>query len=213
MRSFILRTTLACLFLVVGTVAFGGEFNRTLSIGDTAPKWSALPGVDDQQYSLASFSKSKTLVVVFTCNSCPYAVDVQGRLIALRAKYSTDQVALVAINVNLIPEDLLPAMKSNAAENKFNYTYLFDESQQIAKDFGAKYTPECFVFDGDRKLIYQGSMDDSPDGKNVTKPYVLDAIEAALSDTELKVEESIPIGCRIRFKRERRSPKPLKTKE
>ena len=197
----------AIFFLVAGYschALIAGEFNQVLSIGDAAPLWTDLPGVDGITHSLADLEKSRAVVVVFTCNSCPYAVDAEDRMIALNEKYSSKGVTLVAINVNKVEDDLLPAMKRKADEKKFAFRYLFDESQKIATDFGAKYTPEFFVLDAERKVVYMGAMDDSPDGKNVTKRYVEAAIEATLNDQKPEVIETAPIGCRIRMERERR---------
>ncbi|MCG8649137.1 MAG: thioredoxin family protein, partial [Pirellulales bacterium] len=143
-----------------------------------------------------------------TCNSCPYAVDVEDRLIALEKDYASRGVALVAINVNKVKKDLLPAMKETAEDKGFKFPYLFDESQQIAKDYGAKYTPEFFVLNQQRKVVYMGSLDDSPDGKNVAKRYVRAAVDAVLSGEQPAVSETVPIGCRVRFERQRRSRSP-----
>ncbi|MFG0263490.1 MAG: thioredoxin family protein [Novipirellula sp. JB048] len=178
-----------------------GEFNATLDIGDDAPAWEQLPGTDDQAHSLADLKAFDVVVVAFTCNSCPYAVDVEDRLIALQQRFAAQKVAIVAINVNKIEADLLPAMKQRATEKRFNFQYLFDASQQIAKEFGAKSTPEFFVLGRDRKLVYMGAFDDSPDGRNVTQPYVARAVEAALSGENPSLSETAPIGCRIRFER------------
>lgn len=182
-----------------------GEFNQVLNIGDMAPAWNDLPGVDERPHSLADLQKEKVVVVVFTCNSCPYAVDVEDRLIALQKEYSSRGVALVAINVNKVKEDLLPAMKETATEKGFKFPYLFDESQKIAIDYGAKYTPEFFVLDQQRKIVYMGSLDDSPDGKKVSKRYVHLAVEAAIAGAKPDVTETVPIGCRVRFERQRRT--------
>lgn len=184
-----------------------GEYNSVLSTGDSMPAWSGLLGTDGNVHDSAAYRDQKVLLVVFTCNSCPYAVDLEDRLIELSKQHGPTSVAIVAINSNLFEEDLMPAMKERAEQKNFNFPYLFDESQKIAKSFGAKYTPECFVFNKKRELVYQGSMDDSPDGKRVAKRYVIDAIDAVLKGSQPDVEESVPIGCKIRFKRERRSRK------
>lgn len=193
------------LFLVPAT--FGGEYNTTVDIGDKAPSWVDLPGTDGAKHSSKDIADKKAVVVVFTCNSCPYAVDVEDRLIALHKAFASRGVAIVAVNVNKVEEDLLPAMKEKAEEKKFPFIYLFDESQQIAKAFGAKYTPEFFVLDADRKIAYMGSLDDSPEGQKVSETYVADALEAVLEGKELKKTETVPIGCRIRFERTRRTRK------
>ena len=188
----------------IGGVSMAGEYNQVLNIGDSAPQWNELPGTDGESHSSDDLKKSKSVVVVFTCNSCPYAVDVENRLIALHEKYSTKGVSLIAINVNKVDDDLMPAMREKADEKGFQFAYLFDETQKIAKDFGAKYTPEFFVINGDRRVVYMGAMDDSPDGKNVSRRYVESAVDAVLSGKTPEVTETVPIGCRIRMERERR---------
>ncbi|WP_372718243.1 thioredoxin family protein [Novipirellula sp.] len=201
--------TTAMLTLVVSTWSlaqiYAGEFNTTVNIGDTAPEWNDLPGTDDKTHSLDDLKDKKVVVVAFTCSSCPYAVDAEDRLIALQQKFTAKNVAIVAINVNKVEADLMPAMKQRAKEKKFNFPYLFDESQQIAKAFGAKYTPEFFVLDENRKIVYMGSLDDSPDGQNISEPHVIRAIEAVLAGKKPTVSETVPIGCRIRFERNLRN--------
>ncbi|MGI9470808.1 MAG: thioredoxin family protein [Rubripirellula sp.] len=182
-----------------------GKYNPKLDVGDAAPSWESLPGVDGKSHSLVDLRDAKAVVVVFTCNSCPYALDVEDRVIALHKKYQSKGVALVAINVNKVEEDRLPAMKDKAKEKAFLFPYLFDESQQIARDFGATRTPEFFVLDGDRNVVYMGAMDDSPEGREVKKHFVEAALDATLSGAKVEVGETIPIGCSVRFERARRT--------
>ncbi len=198
--------------LVVHSV-LGGKYNSTLSIGDKAPVWKDLPGTDDKTHSLSDFDDKEIVVVVFTCNSCPYAIDYEDRLVSFAREMneSKAKVALVAINVNKVEEDLLPAMKKRAEEKNFNFPYLFDETQQTAKDYGAVRTPEFFVFNKDRQLVYTGAMDDSSDGKKITKDYLREAVASTLAGKKIAIEETPPVGCGVRFDRVRRQPKP-KTK-
>ncbi|TWU55440.1 thioredoxin family protein [Rubripirellula reticaptiva] len=208
-----LVTLMAFAFIAGTALAPAGEFNSLINIGDPAPQWDKLIGVDDKLHSSSETNDYRAVVVAFTCNSCPYAGDAEDRLVWLHENYSARDVAIVAINVNTIDEDSLEAMKQKAIAKSFEFTYLYDETQQIAKRFGAKYTPEFFVLgkaddDGKRNVVYMGSMDDSPDGKNVTKPYVASAIDAVLAGKSPEITETVPIGCQIRFKRERRTRKP-----
>ena len=181
--------------------AHAGQFNLLLNIGDEAPAWKDLDGTDGKKHSYADVSSAKFVVVAFTCNSCPYAVDVEQRLIALSDKAMELGGVLVAINVNTIEEDALPAMQEKSKTQKFNFAYLYDPTQEIAKAFGAKTTPEFYVLDTNRRITYMGSLDDSPDGRAVTKRYVETAIGDLLSNNTPAVSETIPIGCRIRFAR------------
>ncbi len=184
--------------------ARAGEFNQVLSIGDTAPQWEDLPGIDDRMHSTAEWADSEILVVVFTCCSCPYAVDAEERLVALDAWLKERGGKLVAINVNKVKADLMPKMKERAEERGFEFPFLFDESQQIAKKYGATTTPEFFVLDKSRRVTYMGSLDDSPDGKKVTTRYVEAAVESLRQGSVPEKTETVPIGCRIRFERERK---------
>ena len=186
--------------------AQAGEYNPVLNIGDKAPEWFELPGVDGKKHSLSDLKAKDAVVVVFTCNSCPYAVDYEDRLDAFAKQHAaTDsKVALVAINVNKVAEDLPDEMAKRAKAKDFTFPYLFDESQEIAKEFGAGATPEFFVLNRDRKIVYMGAMDDSPNAKKVTRRHVEEAVIAALAGRQPEIKETVPIGCRIRFERRRR---------
>ncbi|MDA8743676.1 thioredoxin family protein [Rubripirellula amarantea] len=193
------------MFTHLAFFAVAGEFNSVLSVGDQSPKWEALPSTSGRMISSDDLANAKVVVIAFTCNSCPYAVDVEDRLIDLHRDFKGRSVTVVAANVNTIEEDSLEAMKQKAEEKGFEFEYLYDESQQIAKDFGAKYTPQFFVIGPDRKIAYMGSFDDSPDGKAITQPYVRDAVAGLLEGKSIAVSETVPIGCRIRMERRRRS--------
>ena len=190
-------------------VAYSGEFNPILSIGDKAPDWKDLPGVDGKKLSLSDLKKKDVVVLAFICNSCPYAVDYENRLIALAKMHSgkDSKVALIAVNVNKVEEDLPPKMEEKAAAKGFKFRYLFDESQEIAKEYGAGFTPEFFVLNKDRKVVYMGAMDDSPNADKVKRRYVEEAVAAALVGNLPEVKETVPIGCRIRIERTRRRKK------
>lgn len=183
----------------VGSAVKAGEFNAVLSIGDQAPRWSGLEGADGKRHGWDDVAGSKCVVVAFTCNSCPYARDVEDRLIELTKEFPASEMRLVAINVNLVKDDSLAAMKQRAEEKGFPYPYLHDPTQKIAKEFGAIKTPEFFVLDAVGKVVYMGSLDDSPDGKAVTKRYVADAVRAVLAGTKPEATETVPIGCRVRY--------------
>jgi thiol-disulfide isomerase/thioredoxin len=191
------------LFLCFPVAAHCGKYNPTLSIGDAAPEWKSLPGVDGAEHSLSDLKDKPAIVVVFTCNSCPYAVDYEDRTIALAKKFS-DQVVFVAINVNLVPEDNFEKMKERAKAKDFPYPYLFDKTQQIAKDYGATFTPEFFLLDRDRKIVFMGGMDDNSNADAVTNRYLENAIVATLKGEVVKTAEAEAPGCRVRYKRERR---------
>ena len=179
-----------------------GEHNPKLNIGDAAPVWSKLPGTDGKQHSLDDLKDKKLVVVVFTCNSCPVAVDYEDRIIEFAKKHAED-VGVVAINVNRVEADSMEKMTERAKEKGFPYPYLFDESQQIAKDYGAGGTPEFFVLSPERKVIYMGAMDDSADVKAKKVDYLEPAVQAALAGKKPEVTETYANGCRIRYVRKR----------
>jgi thiol-disulfide isomerase/thioredoxin len=197
-----------------------GKYNEVLSIGDKAPQWKELTDVvSGKKYSLVDLKDARVVVVVFTCNSCPVATDYEDRLLKLAEKYKVragandassgtssvakDGVEIVAINVNRVKDDLPPAMKARALKKKYPFPYLYDETQQIARDFGANFTPQFFVLDRDRRVIYMGAMDDDSDEAQVKEQYVGPAIEAALAGKSVETPETAPVGCRIRFARQR----------
>lgn len=193
-----------CAVVNLCPTAGAGEFNPVLDIGTQAPAWKDLPGVDGRKHSLADLKDSDVVVVVFTCNTCPYAVDYEQRLVEFDRKFRDAGVQLVAINVNKVEADQLPAMKLRAQERKFEFPYLHDATQQIARDYGAGYTPEFFVLNRDRKVVYMGSMDDNTDSTKVSRKYVELAVAAAQQGKLPEKQETVAVGCRVRFERQRR---------
>ncbi len=198
-----MNRTVGVLFIVVilAGQASAGDKKVVLKPGDAAPSWSELPGIDGKKHALADLKDKDVVVVAFTCNSCPIAVLYEDRIIAFHKKYcgSAGKVALVAINVNTIPEDRLPEMKERAQKKGMAFPYLFDESQKIARDFGSRFTPEFFVFDKGCKLVYKGAMDDRNAEKMVTKTYLEGAVQAALQGETPALAETPGRGCAIRF--------------
>lgn len=183
-----------------GIEAGGGKFNKKIKIGDPAPAFKALPGVDGKMHSLEDYKDKDTLVVVITCNHCPVAVAYEGRLIDFTKKHvqaKDSKVGLVAINVNNMEADKLPKMIERAKENGFNFPYLYDESQQIARALGASVTPEVFVFDKNRKLVYTGAVDDSQKAAKVN--YLEDAVQAVSMGSLPAVQETRARGCGVKY--------------
>lgn len=205
-KHLLLRLTPVLLLTLLTGVAAAGKYNDVLNIGDDAPAWTDLPGVDGRTHSLADLADKNVVVVIFTCNSCPIAVDYEDRIIAFAKKYAGDssKLAVVAINVNLIEADRLPKMRERAEAKGFNFPYLFDESQQIAKQYGAAFTPEFFVLNAQRKVVYMGGMDDNSDPGRVTAKYLEPAVDAVLAGQQPETTETVARGCRVRYQRERR---------
>lgn len=203
-----LRNAIIAIVLLLGCTlpVLAGKYNADRNIGDQPAGWINLPGTDDKQHSLADLAQFEVVVVVFTCNSCPYAVDYEQRISQLAEKYQTkdSRVTLVAINVNKIEADQLPAMKKRVAERQLKYPYLYDETQKIAKAFGAARTPEFFVLNKERRIVYMGAMDDNTKPEQVKMRYLEDAIAATLAGQPIENAETPPVGCAIRYARERK---------
>jgi peroxiredoxin len=197
---------LASTLLLLISPVHAGKYNKVLSIGDEAPSWKDLEGTDGKKHSLADLKDKEVVVIAFTCNTCPYATDHEERLKALAKKFAEgSKCVLVAINPNQVAGDLLPAMKSRSQSRGLDYLYLHDSTQQVAKAFGATYTPEFVVLDKDRKVVYLGAFDDSPELKKpVTRRYVEDAVDAALAGKAPEIAETPSVGCLVRYARERR---------
>ncbi len=199
------RFFVACfLSLVLPLAAFAGKYNPTLSPGDAAPSWEKLPGVDGKEHSLADLKDKAFVVVAFTCNSCPTAVDYEDRLLALSKFLAEKNGVLVAISANdtrRAEEDGLEGMKEKATAKKFDFAYLRDEEQTIARAYGATFTPEVFVLDKDRKVIYMGALDDNTSADAVKAKYVEAAIAASLAGKSPEVAETVARGCTVRYKR------------
>ena len=190
------------MLLIVVCPLQAGKYNKKLSLGDGAPAWTALQGIDDKAHALADLKNKDIVVVAFICNHCPVAVDHEDRLIALAKKLADakdSKVAVVAISVDLSPSDTLEKMKVRAKEKAFNFGYLHDPSQKMGRDYGVTVTPTYFVLDKGRKIAYMGSMDDDPSGDKVTVKY-LEAAVMAVSKGEKPAEaETRPFGCGIEY--------------
>ena len=175
----------------------------TLGIGDQAPEFN-LPATDGESYSLASFADAKMLIVVFSCNHCPYVIGSEDRMIKLQGDYSGEGVAMVAINSNETenhPTDSFDHMVARAGEKGFEFPYVRDESQQVALAYGALRTPHYFLFGQNRQLCYTGRMDDDPrQGGQETTHELRDAIDALLAGEEPAVTATNPIGCNVKWK-------------
>lgn len=177
--------------------------SKGMPLGTPAPAFS-LPGVDGKTWSLDSFSDAELLVVVFTCNHCPYAIASEDRLLEIQADYRDKGVRLVAISANdaaKYPGDSFDEMKKRAAEKRFTFPYLYDESQAVARAYDAARTPDIFVFDRDRKLIYNGRIDDNwQKPADVTRRDLRAVLDAALAGKSVDFEHVPSMGCSIKWK-------------
>ena len=171
-------------------------------IGEKTPDFN-LPGVDGKNYSFSSFQDKPVLVVMFTCNHCPYVRAYEDRLVAIQRDYMDRGVSLIAINANETknyPEDSFSHMVKRAKEKGYNFPYLRDEDQTVASAYGATYTPEVFVLDRERKLRYTGRIDDNwQQPQQVSSHDLRNAIEALLKNQSLSQTETHAIGCTIKW--------------
>jgi peroxiredoxin len=162
-----------------------------------------LPATDGKTYSLADFKKPKILIIVFSCNHCPFVVGAESRMKKLFADYKPKGVQMVAINSNETthhPEDSFEHMKERVTQEKLPWTYLRDESQDVARAYGALRTPHFYVFDAERKLRYTGRLDDNPrEADKATTHELRDALDALLAGKQPPVPVTNPIGCNVKW--------------
>jgi len=176
-----------------------------LELGASAPSFS-LAGVDGKAHGLADYAQAKALCVIFSCNHCPYVQAYEGRIKDLQAEFGPKGLQIVAINSNdaaAYPEDSFDEMKKRAAAQGFNFPYLHDETQAVAKAYGAQRTPHIFLFNAERKLAYLGRIDDNyKDPAAVKNRELRDAIEDILAGKAVRLPETFAVGCTIKWKPE-----------
>lgn len=174
-----------------------------LKPGDRAVPFR-LPGVDGRQHALEDYADRDVLVVIFSCNHCPYVRAWEDRMVAIQRDYAPRGVQFLVISSNdpeQYPEDSFDRMKERAREKGYNFPYLYDETQEVARAYGAERTPEVFVFDRDRRLRYHGAIDDNyEDPKKVRRHYLRDALDAVLAGRDPEVAETPPVGCTIKWR-------------
>jgi len=172
-----------------------------LSIGAKAPDFD-LQGVGGRNHSLSSFKDKPILVIIFSCNHCPYVVAYEDRMISIQRDYAAKGVQLVAINSNdekEYPEDSFPEMVKRAKQRGFNFPYLRDETQAVVTAYGAVCTPHVFAFDRARILRYRGRIDDSKDPVKVASPDLRNALDDLVGGGAVRVPDTRPFGCSIKW--------------
>lgn len=174
-----------------------------MQLGCPCPAFD-LPGTDGKRHGLAALEGKKLLVLVVSCNHCPYVVAYEERLVALSKKYADRGVQIVAINANdatRYPDDAMEPMIQRARDRGFDFPYLRDDSQALARALGARFTPEVYVFDEARKLRYHGRIDDNHrDASKVTSHDLVNALDALLAGKEPPVAETTAFGCSVKWK-------------
>ncbi|MGQ1946610.1 thioredoxin family protein [Geofilum sp. OHC36d9] len=176
-----------------------------LKVGDVAPDFK-LKNIDGTWVQLSDYNNQKGVVVIFTCNHCPYAKMYESRIQEIHARYQSQKVPVVAINSNdstIVQEDSYSNMIKNAKKKGFTFPYLLDD-QQLFRKYGATRTPHVFLLKKDKKqfvVSYIGAIDDYPqNAKEVKETYLADAIEAVLQGKAPKVTLTKSVGCSIKFK-------------
>jgi peroxiredoxin len=202
-------TALLAVLIGVPLATPAGEFNAVLDIGDPMPAFENLPTTDGGTLSSGDLTES-VVVLVSLANHCPWVKGMDPGLVALADEFKGQDVRVVGFAVNLREDDRLPAMKEHARKNGYNFTYMFDESQEIGRQLGATRTPEYFVFDAERKLVYMGLLTNSP--ARVTRSgeisfingepvdfYVANAINATLKGETPEPAETRAHGCTVKY--------------
>lgn len=176
----------------------------SLSIGDPAPAFT-LPGTDDADHGFETAGGSPATVVIFTCNHCPYALAWEDRLLAAGRDYADRGVRFFAINPNdatIKPKDSFDAMKRRVAEHPWPFPYLRDESQEVARAYGALTTPDVFVFDADGRLAYRGAPDEDYDDPARNAAWLRGALDAVLTAKTPQPAETKSMGCSVKWRPE-----------
>jgi len=172
------------------------------ALGTEAPHFD-LPGVDGQNHSLGSYGEAQVLVLVQSCNHCPYVQAWEDRLSAVARDYADRGVRVVAVSSNdaeNYPEDSFEEMQKRAQARQFAFDYLYDEPQAVARELEAERTPEVFLFDRERRLVYRGAIDDSREEDGVTRRYLRDTLDAVLSGKEPPLAGTPAVGCTVKWK-------------
>lgn len=203
-----MMATVKTIFVIAlfGTIS-GAPNNTGYDIGDTASDFK-LKNVDGKMISLADFRDAKGYIVIFDCNTCPYSKVYNERIIDLNKKYAPKGFYVLTINANdpsISPGDSFEEMKSRARRKSYDFPYLVDETQEVARAYGATNTPHVFVLNklknNELKVAYIGAIDNnSRNASAATKKYVEDAVDALLEAKKVPVTKTKAIGCTIKWK-------------
>lgn len=174
---------------------------KKVNVGEAKISWQNLPGAGGKKHSLSDLHDRDVIVLVVTCNHCPIAIEYFGRIKEFASKYcgESKKVAIVAFSVSKLETDGLERMTEMAKRKEFNFPYLHDASQKIGQDLGATCTPQFFVLDKRRTLVYRGAWDDELNLSRVTKRYVETAVDELLAGKPLSLRETKAKGCEIDY--------------
>jgi peroxiredoxin len=190
-------------------ISQAGKYNAIMNIGDPLPVFSHLPSTSGNMVSSDQIEE-QVLVIVSIANHCPWVRRMDKDLVELVSTFEDQSVRFIGLSVNHREDDRLPAMKIHADKNGYQFDYLYDESQALGRKLGATRTPEYFVFNGERNLVYMGALYDSPAKMNhdgsvshingePAEFYVRDAIVSVLSGEEVEINETRAHGCTVKY--------------
>ncbi len=204
MRKMLTLASILVASFLIFTAVSSTELNG-LAIGDTAPDFELKDAVTGEMVSLADFDNAKGFIVIFTCNTCPYAVLYEDRIQELHENYVSKGYPVVAIMPNdpdVQPGDSMDKMAARAEEKGFTFNYLFDDGQTVYPQYGASRTPHVFLLDAERTVRYIGAIDDNPqDASAVGAKYVEQAIAAMEEGGSPDPDFTKAIGCTIKVKK------------
>ena len=195
--------TILVLFILIGNNNSFAQKNSSLELGSIIPMSKELMiNVNDEKMSLDNNINENGLLVVFSCNTCPFVVMWEDRYKQLEKICKSNKVGMVYINSNEAKrdgDDSKKAMKNYAKSMGYTFPYLIDQNSNVANAFGAKTTPHTYLFDKNKKLVYKGAIDDNfRDKLQVKETYLLDAIEQMVSGVDIKIKETNAKGCSIK---------------
>jgi peroxiredoxin len=193
-------------FAAVAILLIAAKTISGYQVGDVVSDFK-LKGTDGKEIALSDYKEAKGLIVIFDCNTCPYSKAYNDRIISLNTKYASVGFPVIAINANdpaKSPGDSFEEMVSHAKRNHYEFPYLFDESQKVARSFGATNTPHVFVLThsgSEFKVAYIGAIDNNVrDAGKADKKYVEEAVDALLNGKDVPVIKTKAIGCGIKWK-------------
>ena len=198
-----MKGLLTACFLLVGVYAMAGV--KQLTIGDKATHTDVkMTGISGENVSLADLKMENGIVVIFSCNTCPFVLAWEDRYNDIYTWAKANKVGMAMLNSNFQKrsgDDSLEAMKKHAREKGYNFPYLIDKESLLANAYGGQTTPHVFLFDKDFNLVYKGAIDDNfKNASEVKETYLKDAISSLAKGEKIAVSETKPMGCSIKRK-------------
>ena len=202
--TFFMRPVLALALVAALAVPASAQLGEALDIGASLPLADrSMPSVTGAATSFSGTMGDRGLVVIFWCNTCPWVKKYEDRVVALAEEYQAAGFGFIAVNSNdtaAYPEDGMQAMRSQASAKGYGFPYVVDEGAEAATAFGASRTPQVFVFDTSRRLVYEGTVDDSPsDPSEVEETFLRTALNQLMAGESITVQKTKAFGCTIKF--------------